>query len=134
MKNIVLVVAILALAVIAVSVLAPGNPLSRLFLSKEVVVVTPNNDDSSLSAGGLASPTESVRTFEIITVLPQDAIRAILSPTFLSGDEADAQMSDDEPVIGVSINGDHRAYSVPFLSSREIVNDVVGGKPIAVTW
>ena len=134
MKNIVLVVAILALAVVAVSVLAPGNPLSRLFRSKEAVVVTSSNDDSSLSAGGLASPVESTRTLDIITVLPQDAIPAILSPKFLSRDEADAQMSDDEQVIGVSINGDHRAYSVPFLSRREIVNDVVGGKPVAVTW
>ncbi len=134
MKNIVLVVAILALAVVAVSALAPGNPLSRLFRSKEVVVVTSDNDESTLSAGGLASPTDSARTLEIITVLPQDAIPAILSPTFLSRFEADEQMSDDELVIGVSINGDHRAYSVPFLSSREIVNDVVGGKPVAVTW
>ena len=134
MKNIVLIVAIVALGVIAVSAVAPGNPLSRLFRSKEVVVVTPSNDDSNLSAGGMVNPTESPRTLEIITVLPQDAIRAILSPTFLSRNEADAQMSDDEQIIGVSINGDHRAYSVPFLSSREIVNDVVGGEPIAVTW
>jgi len=36
MKNLVLVVAILTFAVIAVSVLAPGNPMSRLFRSKEV--------------------------------------------------------------------------------------------------
>ena len=33
-----------------------------------------------------------------------------------------------------SIEGDARAYSVPLLSRHEIVNDVVGGKPIAVTW
>ena len=43
-------------------------------------------------------------------------------------------MADDELVIGVSIDGDHRAYSVPHLSRHEIVNDVVGGRPIAVTW
>ena len=134
MKNIVLVVAILVLAVVAVSALAPGNPLSRLFRSKEAVVVTPSNDGSSQSAGGLASPTENTRTLDIITVLPKDAIRAILSPSIVSRDEADRQMSDDEQVIGLSINGDHRAYSVPFLSRREIVNDVVGGKPVAVTW
>jgi hypothetical protein len=43
-------------------------------------------------------------------------------------------MAPDEMVIGVEINGDRRAYSVPLLSSHEIVNDVVGGKKVAVTW
>ena len=37
-------------------------------------------------------------------------------------------------VIGVSINGDHRAYSTAQLSSHEVVNDTVGGLPIVVTW
>ena len=48
MKNLVLVVAILVLVAIAVSVLAPGNSLSRLFRSKEVVVVTGTNRQAAL--------------------------------------------------------------------------------------
>ena len=48
--------------------------------------------------------------------------------------QADEWLDDDVPVIGVSINGDSRAYTVPMLSVHEIVNDVVGGEPIAVTW
>ena len=43
-------------------------------------------------------------------------------------------MDSDELVLGLSINGDSRAYSVPMLSSHEIVNDTVGGRKIAVTW
>ncbi len=43
-------------------------------------------------------------------------------------------MRPEELVLGLSINGDHRAYSLPFLSSHEIVNDTVGGVPVAVTW
>ena len=43
-------------------------------------------------------------------------------------------MDDDEKVLGVSINGESRTYSIPMLSRHEIVNDVVGGVPIAVTW
>ena len=42
-------------------------------------------------------------------------------------------MRDSELVIGVSVGGEHRAYSVPYLCRREIVNDVIGGKPVAVT-
>jgi hypothetical protein len=71
---------------------------------------------------------------KIITLLPFDAIPAILEPRFLSDEEAREQYAEAELVLGVSIDGDSRAYSVPYLSSREIVNDVVGGQPIAVTW
>ena len=74
------------------------------------------------------------RTFRIVTILPQDAIPAILSPSFLTRAEGDVQLEPDELVLGLSLNGDHRAYSIPLLSSHEIVNDVVGGVPVAVTW
>lgn len=43
-------------------------------------------------------------------------------------------MPFDEPVIGVSINGQSRAYSVYLLNSHEVVNDTVGGIPVAITW
>ncbi len=71
---------------------------------------------------------------EIVTLLGFDAIPAILDPRFAAASDADDWMAPNELVLGVSINGDNRAYSIPFLSSREIVNDVVGGEKIAVTW
>ncbi len=71
---------------------------------------------------------------EIRTVLPFDAIPSIDNPIFVSAEKAKKFMAPDEMVIGLDINGDRRAYSVPLLSSHEIVNDVVGGKKIAVTW
>ena len=71
---------------------------------------------------------------EIVTLLGFDAIPAILDPEFVSVDDADEWMDPDELVLGLSINGDSRAYSVPMLSSHEIVNDTVGGRKIAVTW
>ena len=43
-------------------------------------------------------------------------------------------MRPDEMVIGINIKGEKRAYSVPLLSSHEIVNDVVGGSAVSVTW
>lgn len=72
--------------------------------------------------------------YDIITVLGYDAIPAILTPEFSTVEEAQDWMAPSEQVIGVSINGDHRAYSIPFLSRHEIVNDTVGGKSVAVTW
>ena len=75
-----------------------------------------------------------LRPQEILTVLPKDAIAAILSPSFEEGQGASSWISDTIFVVGVAINGDSRAYPVPILSRHEIVNDVVGGIPIAVTW
>ena len=70
----------------------------------------------------------------IITVLGKDGIPAIFDPRFVTGTDADSQMLSNERLLGVSINGDHRAYPLNMLSRHEIVNDTVGGEPIAVTW
>ncbi len=87
-----------------------------------------------LAAGdATASPGETLN-LEIITILGKDGIPAILDPQFVSGAEAAEQMLDSERVLGVSINGDHRAYPLNQLSRHEIVNDEVGGVPVAVTW
>ena len=43
-------------------------------------------------------------------------------------------MSDDEPVLGVVVGRDARAYSLWHLDRHEIVNDTIGKLPIAVTW
>ncbi len=40
----------------------------------------------------------------------------------------------DDRVIGVTINGDARAYPLRLMRWHELVNDEVGGEPIAVTY
>ncbi len=74
------------------------------------------------------------RELTIVTLLPRDGIPAIDDPVFLDAAEADEEYAPEELVIGVEFNGEARAYSIPLLSSHEIVNDVVGGENIAVTW
>ena len=71
---------------------------------------------------------------QIVNFLPIDAIRAINEPTFLIGQAAEQQYQEDEPILGITLNGEHKAYSIPFLSNREIVNDQLGGVPIVLTW
>ncbi len=44
------------------------------------------------------------------------------------------QLDEREPVISVSIGGDHRAYPLRVMIWHEIVNDTVGGEPILVTY
>jgi hypothetical protein len=76
----------------------------------------------------------SEREFNIVTLLPKDGIPAIDDPSFVSAEDANLQYEQDELIIGVNFDGDARAYSIPMLSSHEIVNDTVGGHKIAVTW
>jgi hypothetical protein len=69
----------------------------------------------------------------IETVLPRDAIPAIDRPEFQPATEARV-MADDELVIGLVGQHEQRAYSTWQLDRHEIVNDVLEGRPIAVTW
>ncbi len=64
---------------------------------------------------------------------PRDAIPAIDSPKFVPVSEA-GMLSDTEPVIGLVVNGDARAYPLRILTWHEIVNDTVGGIPVTVTF
>lgn len=71
---------------------------------------------------------------KMITLLPKDAIKALTNPEFETVEESLNEMKDDEQVIGLSINGESRAYPLNVLSRHEVVNDVVGGTPVAVTF
>jgi hypothetical protein len=71
---------------------------------------------------------------EVYQVLPVGAIPAIDEPEFVSGVEADRQMRPKEPVLGVVVDGEARAYSLWQLDAHEIVNDEIAGTAIAATW
>jgi hypothetical protein len=74
------------------------------------------------------------RELEIVTLLGKDSIPAILKPEFVEPFEAEEWMDPDEKVLGVSIGGEHKAYAIKMLSRHEVVNDTIGGEPVAVTW
>jgi Protein of unknown function (DUF3179) len=63
---------------------------------------------------------------------PRDGIPSIDDPKFVPASEA--ALPDQEPVIGLVVDGDARAYPLRILIWHEIVNDVVGGVPVAVTY
>jgi hypothetical protein len=71
---------------------------------------------------------------EVYQVLPLGAIPAIDQPEFVSGAAADRQMRAEEPVLGVVVQGEARAYSLWQLDAHEIVNDCIAGTAIAATW
>ena len=64
----------------------------------------------------------------------RDGIPPIDSPKFLTLDEAAEFLRDEEPVIVFEHAGDARAYPLQILTWHEIVNDVVGGLEVAITF
>ena len=65
---------------------------------------------------------------------PKDGIPAIDDPQFESAENGDRWLTDPSPVLALDVNGDVRAYPIGILLWHEIVNDNVGGKPVAVTY
>src|SRR5688572_23552989 len=65
---------------------------------------------------------------------PPDGIPAIDRPAFIMAAGAAAWPKPQEPVLALTIAGDARAYPLQILMWHEIVNDVVGGVPVAVTF
>ena len=103
---------------------------------------------SGLVKSSLASPDEwraqewghtdfsktSIKYKNVISGGPlKDGIPSIDKPRFHTILD-EQRLGDKEPVIGLSINGDARAYPLSILMFHEIVNDVVGGVPVAVTY
>ena len=70
----------------------------------------------------------------IMSGLPRDGIPPIDDPVAKPLSEVAELLADTEPVITVNINGAARAYPLGVLMRHEIVNDELGGVPIAVTY
>ncbi|MGM0606617.1 MAG: DUF3179 domain-containing protein [Halobacteriota archaeon] len=62
----------------------------------------------------------------------QDGIPSIDDPNFVPGSES--SLTPDAPVFGVVRGDDVRAYPQHVLVFHEIVNDVLDGDPVAVTY
>jgi len=64
----------------------------------------------------------------------KDGIPALTTPDVVSAEEGDSFLLSADLVLGVVVNGEARAYPHAVLWWHEIVNDILGGKPIAVTF
>ena len=65
-------------------------------------------------------------------LLPLDGILPIYEPEFANA--AESRLLDEELVMGVTLDGEAKAYPISVLRSREMINDELGGIPILVTW
>ena len=63
----------------------------------------------------------------------RDGIRSVDAPEFAPPDEA-TWVAADTPVLGVEAGGEARSYPVHLLEYHQIVNDVLGGVSVAITY
>ena len=64
---------------------------------------------------------------------PKDGIPSIDDPQFWPVNEING-LEEHEPVLSVTVNGETKAYPLRILTWHEIVNDTIGGTPVAVTY
>lgn len=84
--------------------------------------------------GGKASADFDLTELEWGGVVP-DGIPPLENPAHAPADDPLADyLEDDERVIGVSINGEHRAYPLRIINAHELANDILGGEPLSLTW
>ena len=118
------------------------EPSEAKELSRDVVIEPDPDYESALRSAGISPrgwttdfSRHSVPYSEILSGgPPRDGIPPIDDPKFTTPEDADRWLGDQEPVIAFELNGDARAYPLQILIWHEIVNDVVGGVPVAVTF
>jgi hypothetical protein len=65
---------------------------------------------------------------------PKDGIPSIDDPSFVGADEVSGWLDPGDPVFGLAMGEDVRAYPQSILVLHEICNDVVDGTPVSVTY
>jgi len=65
---------------------------------------------------------------------PKDGIPSIDNPKFVSLGEADQWIEDDELILGITYKGIKRVYPLQIMVWHEIVNDVISGDPLLITY
>ncbi len=63
---------------------------------------------------------------------PTELFRPLSSPQFATGTSED--LPPETLVLGISLNGETKAYPIRLVAYHHVVHDQVGGEPIAVTY
>jgi hypothetical protein len=101
----------------------------------------PPADPSTVSAFRFAAPGSGVRHDVPLEQIrqgipgpaPRDVIPALREPRFVPAGEA-RHVADEARVILLEVGPQARIYPLRILDAHELVNDVVGGEAVLVTW
>jgi hypothetical protein len=111
---------------------APAQVLAALFGIVGLAAVPVLAGDAPVQNGFVLDPIE-IDAAEILPGGPgRDGIPALELPLHVPAERS--PWADDERVLGVFQNGEARAYPISILVWHELVNDVLGGRPILVSY
>lgn len=65
--------------------------------------------------------------------VPFDGIIALDNAPVIPAAEAH-YLTPDEPVFGIVVNGEARAYPLRIMDQHEMANDVIGGEPVSIAY
>jgi hypothetical protein len=65
---------------------------------------------------------------------PKDGIPSIDNPNYVSLEEADQWIEDDELVLGITYKDVKRVYPLQIMVLHEIVNDTIANDPLLITY
>jgi hypothetical protein len=129
----------------------PGLIRSGWWVAVTAVVVSALVVVAWLLAPGRAHPVSNVDAIafeptlvdrsDIVPAMARDGLKALDRPGMLTPAEVEHAnetehgklLVPDDLVVGVSLDGEVRAYPMRLLRWHEVVNDVVGGRAVAVT-
>jgi Protein of unknown function (DUF3179) len=66
--------------------------------------------------------------------VPMDGIPSIDEPEFVTVEEADEWIADNELILAIEYKGVKRVYPLQIMVWHEIVNDTIAGDPILITY
>ena len=93
-------------------------------------------DPAASAAAPAAEEKETVTGGEafhgLLPYRAKDAKLALIRPTFITA--AEAGLAAGVSVLGVTVGDHHRAYPLYVLKNHQVVNDRLGGVPIAASW
>ena len=115
------------------------NPARPQDTIKEVGRTVSRGTQSLIGGGSGFDFPDDVKGKENLAKLRQgcpfkDCIPSIDEPKFESVAEANQWLEDDDVVFALDYKGEQRAYPQRILNWHEIVNDVVAGDPITITF
>jgi hypothetical protein len=90
---------------------------------------------SSICPGQHRAPKKiKVKDHIMYSMLDPGEIPAILKPEFIPAIKADKFFFANEPLIAVVDGKTAKAYSKWHLDGHQVVNDIINGRAITVTW
>lgn len=94
---------------------------------------------TAASVTGLSAQTEDVFSEAnydkgMRQVMAPDQFPVLHHPPMATVLETGLEIDPEEPVIGLFLGGEARAYPISVMGGVELVNDTCGEIPVAVSW